>query len=121
MTDKLKCPFCGEELAPHIDEWKSIRKLFICNNTGCFCWGQPMLLEIWQVLIDGKKAQDSLKEISRLNQYIRKELAHQIPEEASKADNSIYTITFEIAKECRKGLRAACHNYQRAKKALEGK
>ena len=50
------------------------------------------------------QAQDSLKEISRLNQYIRKELAHQIPEEASKADNSIYTITFEIAKECRKGL-----------------
>lgn len=63
MTDKLKCPFCGEELAPHIDEWKSIRKLFICNNTGCFCWGQPMLLEIWQVLIDGKKAQEALKGI----------------------------------------------------------
>lgn len=61
MTDKLKCPFCGAELAPHIDEWKSIRKLFICNNTGCFCWGQPMLLEIWQALIDGKRAQDALK------------------------------------------------------------
>lgn len=63
MTDKLKCPFCGAELAPHIDEWKSIRKLFICNNTGCFCWGQPMLLEIWQAVIDGKKAQGALKEI----------------------------------------------------------
>lgn len=60
MTDKLHCPFCGAELAPHIDEWKSIRKLFICNNTGCFCWGQPMLLEIWQALIDGKKAQEAL-------------------------------------------------------------
>lgn len=63
MTDKLKCPFCGEELAPHIDEWKSIRKLFICNNTGCFCWGQPMLLEIWQALIDGKRAQDAIQKI----------------------------------------------------------
>jgi len=57
----VKCCFCGAELEPHIDEWKSIRKLFICNNTGCFCWGQPMLLEIWQALIDGKKAQDALK------------------------------------------------------------
>lgn len=65
MTDKLKCPFCGAELASHIDEWKSIRKLFICNNTGCFCWGQPMLLEIWQALIDGKKAQDALKKVRR--------------------------------------------------------
>lgn len=70
MTDKLKCPFCGEELTPHIDEWKSIRKLFICNNTGCFCWGQPMLLEIWQALIDGKKAQDALKVARNLYQEL---------------------------------------------------
>lgn len=63
MTDKLKCPFCGSELAPHIDEWKSIRKLFICNNTGCFCWGQPTLLAIWQALIAGKKAQRQLRTV----------------------------------------------------------
>ena len=74
MTDKLKCPFCGAELAPHIDEWKSIRKLFICNNTGCFCWGQPMLLEIWQALIDGKRAQDALKVARNLYQELA--LAH---------------------------------------------
>lgn len=122
MTDKLKCPFCGAELERCSYLSKGITNpVFVCRNRKCKFVNKIIGSDIWQALIDGKKAQDSLKEISRLNQYIREELAHQIPEEASKADNSIYTITFEIAKECRKGLRAACHNYQRAKKALEGK
>lgn len=88
MTDKLKCPFCGEELAPHIDEWKSIRKLFICNNTGCFCWGQPTLLEIWQALIDGKKAQDALnRAISEIT-----DLCTTILYCSGEADNEIQMI-----------------------------
>lgn len=101
MTDSMKCPFCGAELQTDNEIARLI--MWRCHTPGCLLNGWHSA-EIIQHLIDGKKAQDSLKEISRLNQYIRKELAHQIPEEASKADNSIYTITFEIAKECRKGL-----------------
>lgn len=100
MTDKLKCCFCGSELEQCFENMPDLA----CSNYECDYATIPLPPKIWQALIDGKKAQDSLKEISRLNQYIRKELAHQIPEEASKADNSIYTITFEIAKECKKGL-----------------
>lgn len=112
MTDSMKCPFCGEELEYDWYEYENGRGdteyaksgLLKCPDWDCRGYKLKLEPEIWQALIDGKKAQDSLKEISRLNQYIRKELAHQIPEEASKADNSIYTITFEIAKECKKGL-----------------
>ena len=103
MTDKLKCPFCGTELNDYPDKTTGAR-MAVCRNPKCKYDGWHFPIDITQRMIDGKKAQDSLKEISRLNQYIRKELAHQIPEESSKADNSIYTITFEIAKECRKGL-----------------
>lgn len=97
MTDKLHCPYCGEELSNDFG-------VIFCYNEACKIHGCELNEQVIRDIIDGKKAQDSLKEISRLNQYIRKELAHQIPEEASKADNSIYTITFEIAKECKKGL-----------------
>lgn len=103
MTDKLKCPFCGEELEKEMAGDIETGWL-VCCTKNCPIIDQNLFPDVWELLTTGKRAQDSLKEISRLNQYIREELAHQIPEEASKADNSIYTITFEIAKECRKGL-----------------
>lgn len=59
MTDKLKCPFCGAEL-------KScstfiLPNRYMCTNNCCSCSYQAMNTQIWQALIDGKKAQDALK------------------------------------------------------------
>lgn len=63
MTDKLHCPFCGAKLIPQndIENTEPIRAR--CGNPDCpwFMWAFPW--EIWQALIDGKKAQDVLKGI----------------------------------------------------------
>lgn len=60
----LKCPFCGAELHAknEIQGGNPIRAC--CDNPHCgwFLWAFPW--EIWEALIDGKKAQDVLKEIS---------------------------------------------------------
>lgn len=55
MTDKLKCPFCNADLIVHTDE-----QMAVCRNPNCKYdrWHFP--LEIWQAIIDGKKAQDAL-------------------------------------------------------------
>ena len=56
MTYKSHCPFCGAEL-------KAIKVMaedaIVCPNQ-CIGLHTP---KVWQALIDGKKAQDALKEI----------------------------------------------------------
>lgn len=55
MTDKLHCPFCGAELI-----FDPIGTIY-CKTP--HCKGRQIIapIEIWQALIDGKKAQDALK------------------------------------------------------------
>lgn len=54
MTDKLHCPFCGAELLGNMTTP-------YCPNPSCNHFRFPMASEIWQALIDGKKAQNMLK------------------------------------------------------------
>lgn len=56
MTDKLHCPFCGVELLEW-QEWGTPIGLSCPNE----CKTKQILdKEIWQALIDGKKAQEAL-------------------------------------------------------------
>ena len=55
MTDSMKCPFCNADLIVHTDE-----QMAVCRNPNCKYDGWHFPLEIWQALIDGKKAQDAL-------------------------------------------------------------
>lgn len=57
MLDSLKCPFCGTELVEEYDDGFVIG-LFCPNHCKTF---RSMDKNIWQALIDGKKAQDALK------------------------------------------------------------
>lgn len=61
MANILKCPFCGAEL---VDEGAKIgneNMIFACGNLDCDFYGEELYLKVWQALIDGKKAQDALK------------------------------------------------------------
>ena len=62
MTDKLKCPFCGEELERCSYLSKGITNpVFVSRNRKCKFANKIIDSEIWQALIDGKKAQEALK------------------------------------------------------------
>lgn len=65
MTDKLKCPFCGAELQTDNEIARLI--MWRCHTPGCLLNGWHSA-EIIQHLIDGKKAQDALKESARIMQ-----------------------------------------------------
>lgn len=57
MTDKLKCPFCNAEL-----ENACAQVIYFCANDECNRakdWYASK--QVWQALIDGKKAQDALE------------------------------------------------------------
>ena len=59
MTEILKCPFCGSEL-----ENACAQVIYFCPNDECHKakdWYASK--QVWQALIDGKKAQDALKGI----------------------------------------------------------
>ena len=58
MTDSMKCPFCNADLIVHTDE-----QMAVCRNPNCKYDGWHFPLEIWQAIIDGKKAQDAIQEI----------------------------------------------------------
>ena len=58
MTDSMKCPFCNADLIVHTDE-----QMAVCRNPNCKYDGWHFPLEIWQALIDGKKAQNAIQKI----------------------------------------------------------
>lgn len=60
MTDKLKCPFCGEELNDYPDKTTGAR-MAVCRNPKCKYDSWHFPIDITQRMIDGKKAQDELK------------------------------------------------------------
>ncbi len=49
----MNCPYCGKELS----EWN---RQFYCGNLLCSAKGVELPKFLWQDLISGKKAQDSL-------------------------------------------------------------
>lgn len=56
MVDKLKCPFCGAELKN-----ACAQVIYFCPKDECHKakdWYASK--QVWQALIDGKKAQDAL-------------------------------------------------------------
>lgn len=59
MTDKLYCPWCGDELI-FAHKLKGIQTC-VCRNPTCKYDGYHFPVEVIQQLIDGKKAQDALK------------------------------------------------------------
>lgn len=62
MTDNFKCPFCGEELERCSYLSKGITNpVFVCRNRKCKFVDKIIDSEIWQALIDGKKAQRQLR------------------------------------------------------------
>lgn len=62
MTDKLHCPFCGAELVGHEDAYGNISDIwFDCPNEECEHAWTTFRFDVWQALIDGKKAQGELK------------------------------------------------------------
>lgn len=63
MTDKLKCPFCSDELVFPKDKLKGI-KLCVCRNPTCKYDGWHFPKEIIHQLIEGNKARDALKRIA---------------------------------------------------------
>lgn len=59
MTDKLHCPWCGDELI-FAHKLKGIQTC-VCRNTTCKYDSYHFPVEVIRQLIDGKKAQDALK------------------------------------------------------------
>ena len=57
MTGKLYCPFCHRALARHGVQCKEYG---VCRDENCPSKRNFLPIEIWQALIDGKKAQDAL-------------------------------------------------------------
>lgn len=69
MTSKLKCPFCGEQLfvgGAFLDS-----QYAKCTNPVCKHSIGVMPVEIWQTIIDGKKAQKDLAVAKDFLQKIR--------------------------------------------------
>lgn len=61
MRNNIKCPFCGAELGkvPNC-------LMFCCRNKACNFSRECMEIQVWQALIDGKKAQDALIWIGKI-------------------------------------------------------
>lgn len=54
MTDKLHCPYCGEELSNDFG-------VIFCYNEACKIHGCELNERVIRDIINGKKAQDALK------------------------------------------------------------
>lgn len=57
MTDKLYCPWCGEELSNDFG-------VIFCYNEDCEIYGCELNERVIRDIINGKKAQDALKKIA---------------------------------------------------------
>lgn len=68
MINKLKCPFCGAELTGREDAYGNISDVWLeCpNDDGCEHAYNALRFDVWQALIDGKKAQDALDNVDTM-------------------------------------------------------
>ena len=71
MTDKLHCPFCGAELTINQHPFDGCVKAR-CVNIDCRYAEWTLPLEIWQDLIYGKKAQETLNKISEIKENVER-------------------------------------------------
>lgn len=100
MTEKLKCPFCGEKLQTYT---MTPGRILICVNKGCPVDSVVMKRIVWQALIDGKKAQDALKSIADDVFLYHPSISEKIPWEEhyyrlkDKAKSAITSITEQEA------------------------
>ena len=58
----MKCPFCGKKL--FYDEQYGIYR---CMKSACVMDYEGGTAQLWKALIDGKAAQDALKQIKNMN------------------------------------------------------
>lgn len=100
MTDKLHCPFCGAELERCSYLSKGITNpVFVCRNRKCKFVDKIIGSEIWQALIDGKKAQEALnvatEALSKIDAFNchSKGAMEVIAGMASIANGALYEIT----------------------------
>lgn len=94
MTDKLKCCFCGAELNDYTDKTTGAR-MAVCRNPKCKYDGYHFLVEIIQQIIDGKKAQDTLKIVDGKLKVIAND------ENPSPIQSQALDCYIQIAKDCR--------------------
>lgn len=93
MTNKLKCPYCGRKL--WYDEQDGIYR---CTNFSCDIDFEGGTEQLWQALIDGKKAQDALVEIKNILESAR--YADTLNFSLDNADcRQIYEIITSITKD----------------------
>lgn len=69
MSDKLHCPFCGAELYS-IKTASGKEECWCSNLKHCLAEDFVGNKEIWQALIDGKKAQDALNKILAIKESV---------------------------------------------------
>lgn len=93
MTDKLHCPWCGDELS-FAHKLKGIQTC-VCRNPDCEYDGWHFPVEIIQQIIDGKKAQDALKIVDGKLKVIAND------ENPSPIQSQALDCYIQIAKDCR--------------------
>lgn len=90
MTDKLHCPFCGAELKN-----ACAQVIYFCPNDECHKakdWYASK--QVWQALIDGKKAQDALKVAINALKYVEKHEEDDYPNDVHyRIDLALRRIT----------------------------
>ena len=92
MTSKLKCPFCGEEIKIAGER----TTIMSCFNGECYGSGLYGEEAMWKALIDGKKAQDALKEIKEsVDAFKDSEFAEDMRDCVREVSRIIASITTE--------------------------
>lgn len=65
MADKLKCPFCGEELDPRFDAYHETITSWVCINEKCVSFDWEFPPKAWQALIQTQNALEMLENAAK--------------------------------------------------------
>lgn len=88
MSNKLKCPFCSEEIVV------AHETMCVCTNDKCRAWGCAYPKFILTALISGKKAQDALKVAINALKYVEKHEEDDYPNDVHyRIDLALRRIT----------------------------
>lgn len=102
MKNNLKCPFCGMELKTDVNLLGYSTKYWYCENTSCAHLKDSMREDVWQALIDGKKAQDALKVAHKSLLSIAYSGRAEAPLLRTRAKKSLKEITLITTQELNK-------------------
>ena len=87
MTDKLHCPYCGEELSNDFG-------VIFCYNEACKIHGCELNEQVIRDIIDGKRAQDALKVAINALKYVEKHEEDDYPNDVHyRIDLALRRIT----------------------------